>query len=340
MKEKGASHQIWAIWRAKGASHQIWAIGQITQIWWLAPFWAAAAELPTFAGPAMGTTYRVTLAADIPGTLRGEVHREVEAVLAQVDRAASTWRDDSDASRFNRATSGEWVAVSKDLVTLVETARDIHEQSDGAFDITVGPLVRLWSGRALEPSAITIAEARGCVGMRLVESRPATAEAGAALRKSRAGVEIDLSGIAPGYAVDCIGERLLELGSPAHLVELGGEVRAWGQLSQGRAWRVRLRDIDAGHGQPRDIALPDGMAVATSTCRPGRSPIDPRSGRPVASSSSGSSDRTATVRAASCATADAWAVAAVVLELEPDRDGTITAPSTPVGPTAARRAGP
>jgi len=320
--------------KAKGASHQIWVICQIAQIWWLAPFWAAAAELPTLAGPAMGTTYRVTLAADISGMTRGEVHRDVEAVLAQVDRAASTWRDDSDASRFNRATSGEWVAVSKDLVTLVETAREIHEQSDGAFDITVGPLVRLWSGRALEPSAIAIAEARGCVGMRLVESRPAKAEVGAALRKSLAGVEIDLSGIAPGYAVDCIGERLLKLGSPAHLVELGGEVRAWGQPSQGRAWRVRLRDIDAGHGQPRDIALLDGMAVATSTCRPGRSPIDPRSGRPVASSSSalsssgssGTSSRTATVRAACCATADAWAVAAVVLELEPDRDGTITMP--------------
>ena len=287
---------------------------------------STAAELPTLAGPAMGTTYRVTLAADIPGTLRGEVHREVEAVLAQVDRAASTWRDDSDASRFNRATSGEWVAVSKDLVTLVETARDIHEQSDGAFDITVGPLVRLWSGRALEPSAIAIAEARGCVGMRLVESRPATAEAGAALRKSRAGVEIDLSGIAPGYAVDCIGERLLELGSPAHLVELGGEVRAWGQPAEDRPWRVRLRDVDAGHGQPQEIVLADGMAFATSTCRTGRSPIDPRTGRPVAATSSVRSGCTATVRAANCATADAWAVAAVVLELEPDRDGTITMP--------------
>jgi thiamine biosynthesis lipoprotein len=309
-----------------GASHQIWVICQIAQIWWLAPFWAAAAELPALAGPAMGTTYRVTLAADVPGMSRGEVHREVEAVLARIDRAASTWRDDSDASRFNRAAAGEWVTVSKDLVMLVNIAREIHEQSDGAFDITVSPLVRLWGGGALEPSAAAIAETRGCVGMRLVESRPATTEAGAALRKSRAGVEIDLSGIAPGYAVDCIGERLLELGSPAHLVELGGEVRAWGQSSEGRPWRVRLRDVDAGHGQPRDIALPDGVAVATSTCRPGRSPIDPRTGRPVASSSSGRSDRTATVQATTCATADAWAVAAVVLELEPDRDGTITMP--------------
>ena len=309
-----------------GAWHQIWVICQIAQIWWLAPFWVAAAEMPTLAGPAMGTTYRVTFAADISGMTRGEVHRDVEAVLARIDRAASTWRDDSDASRFNRAAAGEWVAVSKDLVTLVETAREIHKQSEGAFDITVGPLVQLWAGGV--PSAAVIAETRGCVGMRLVESRPATAEAGAALRKSQAGVEIDLSGIAPGYAVDRIGEQLLELGSPAHLVELGGEVRAWGQPSEGRSWRVRLRDVDDGRGQPQEIDLAAGIAVATSTCRPGRSPIDPRTGRPVASIS-GSSDRTATVQAATCAEADAWAVAAVVLELEPERDGTITMPEQP-----------
>jgi thiamine biosynthesis lipoprotein len=321
-----------------GARHQIWAICQITQIWCLAPFWAAAAELPTLAGPAMGTTYRVTLAADMPGMTRGEVHRDVEAVLARIDRAASTWRNDSDASRFNRATAGEWVAASKDLTTLVETARDIHRLSDGAFDITVGPLVRLWAGGV--PAAAVIAETRDRVGMRLVESRPATAESDAVLRKVLAGVEIDLSGIAPGYAVDRVGERLLELGSTAHLVELGGEVRAWGQPSEGRPWRVRLRSTAVDYGQLQEIDLADGMAVATSTCRPGRSPIDPRTGRPVAVDRSGRSSRSATVRASSCATADAWAVAAIVLGLEPDRDGTITAPSTPAGPTAARRAGP
>ena len=306
-------------------------------LWLLLPGLSMAAELPTLAGPAMGTTYRVTLAADIPGTPRGEVHREVEAVLARIDRAASTWRNDSDASRFNRAAAREWVEVSVDLVTLVDTAREIHEQSDGAFDITVSPLVRLWGQGAVEPSAAAIGEARGCVGMRLVETRPATAGVGPSLRKSRAGVEIDLSGIAPGYAVDCIGARLLEMGSSAHLVELGGEVRAWGQPSEGRPWRVRLTHAEAGQGQSREINLADGEAVATSTCRPGRSPIDPRTGRPVTASRP---RHAATVRATTCATADAWAVAAIVLDLEPDADGMITAPSTPVGPTAARRAVP
>jgi thiamine biosynthesis lipoprotein len=291
-------------------------------LWFLLLMGAAAAEeLPTLAGPAMGTTYRVTLAAENPGVARGEVHREVEAVLARIDRAASTWRDDSDASRFNRAAAGEWVTVSADLVKVVETAREIHTQSEGAFDITVAPLMRLWGEGGGEPSDAAIAEACGCVGMRLVETRSATAAEGPALRKTRGGVEIDVSGIAPGYAVDCIGERLLELGSAAHLVELGGEVRAWGQPATGRPWRVWLRAAEAGHGKSRGIDLGDGVALATATCRPGRSPIDPRRGRPVGSSTPG---RSATVRSATCAVADARAVAAIVLGLQPDGDGTIT----------------
>lgn len=318
----------------KGASRHIWVACQIAQMWWLAAF--SVAEVPTIAGPAMGTTYRVRLAADMPGMpgmTRGEVHREVEGVLARIDLAASTWRNDSDASRFNRAAAGEWVTVSADLAAIVETAREVHGQSEGAFDITVGPLVRLWSSEACTPSAAAIAEARDRVGMRLVESRPPTQKSGAALRKSRAGVEIDLSGIAPGYAVDQIGERLLELGSTAHLVELGGEVRAWGQPLKGRPWRVLLRGGHAEGERPQEIDLPDGMALATSTCRPGRSPIDPQTGRPVTASVPRSA---ATVRAKCCAAADAWAVAALVLDLdiklepelnlEPAADDTITVP--------------
>ena len=138
-------------------------------LWLLLTGAGGASELPILSGPAMGTTYRVMLAADVPGMARGEVHREVEAVLARIDRAASTWRDDSDASLFNRAPTGDWVTVSADLASLVETARVVHMQSDGAFDITVGPLVRLWASGGDEPTVAAIAAARGRVGMRWVE---------------------------------------------------------------------------------------------------------------------------------------------------------------------------
>lgn len=257
------------------------------------------------AGPAMGTTYRVTLAAEVPGRGRGEVHREIEAVLGRIDAAVSTWRADSDASRFNRAAAGEWVEVGDDLARIVAIARQVHGETDGAFDITVGPLVRLWcEGR--EPSDEALIAARSLAGMNLVESRAPEAGRPAALRKAREGVTIDLGGIGPGYAVDAIGERLAALGSRGHLVELGGEARAWGAAPGGRSWRVAIRG-EADAAGPEVVELASGEAIAFATRRPGRSPVDPRTGRPPAEG-----EGTIMARAGSCGVADALAVARAV----------------------------
>jgi thiamine biosynthesis lipoprotein len=267
----------------------------------------ASAEPIVLAGPAMGTTYRVVLAREIPGLARGEVHRELEAVLARIDRAASTWRDDSDASRFNRAPAGEWVPVGDDLARIVAIAREVHAETDGAFDITVGPLLRLWrQGR--EPAEDELVAARRLVGMQLVESRPAAAGQRAALRKLRAGVALDLGGIGPGYGVDCLGEQLVALGSRNHLVELGGEARAWGTRPDGTPWRVALTATAGGVQE----LLPD-RALAFSTSQPGRTPIDPRTGRPAASTVG-----IVSAEAATCAVADARAVAVALGWLPPE----------------------
>jgi thiamine biosynthesis lipoprotein len=240
---------------------------------------AVAGDFPTFAGPAMGTTYRVTLARDVPGISLGEVHREVERVLARVDLSLSTWRSDSDASRFNEAQPGEWIDVAPDLIAVVAIARRVYDETQGAFDITSGKQ-RIGRMRDLE-----------------LRSTPP------ALRKTGAGLVLDLGGIGPGYAVDEIGVQLRVLGSTDHLVELGGEVRAWGSRPGGRPWQVALRD------SARVVDLADGEALATSTARPGKSPLDPRTGRVVEACAS-----SMTVRAATCAEADARAVAKLVLE--------------------------
>jgi len=262
---------------------------------------ASAADPPVLAGPAMGTTYRVTLAADVPDLGRGDVHREIEGVLARIDAAASTWRTDSDASRFNRATAGEWVEVGHDLARILELARRVHADTDGAFDVTVGPLVRLWA-EGQPPTDETVVATRRTVGLRLVESRPAADGRPAALRKSRTGVELDLGAIGPGYGVDAIGERLVTLGSEGHLVELGGEARAWGTAAGGRPWRLEIRGRPGG--EPAIVDLAPGEAIAFATRRAGRSPIDPRTGRPPTDGGG-----TFMARANSCAEADARAVA-------------------------------
>jgi len=306
--------------------------------------WAgsAAAAWPVLAGPAMGTTYRVTLAADVPGLSRGELHREIERVLARLDRVASTWRADSDASRFNRAAAGTWVEVDAELVAIVALAREVHDASAGGFDITVAPLVAAWR-RSPPPDAADVARLRERVGMRHVESRATPP----ALRKAVAGVEIELGGIGPGWAVDRIGERLESLGSVGHLVELGGEVRAWGRRPDGADWQVLLREEGgaspraAGEEPAPRLPVPDGTgprpagrivslaageALGTSGVRAGRSPIDPRTGRPVVNADMHGA-AAVTVRGPFCATADAWAVAAGVLGLPPGPDGIIPLPA-------------
>ena len=263
---------------------------------------ARAGELPVLAGPAMGTTYEVTLAAEIPGLPRPAVHREIERLIAEIDRAGSTWRPDADAARVNAAAAGAWIPVSGHLVTILEVAREIHDRSGGAFDVTA-------------PGAA----GNRPVGMRHVETRRSPP----AVRTMVEGVAIDLGGIGPGYAVDVIGSRLAALGSAGHLVALGGEVRAWGTAGPGRPWRVRVTGVGpAGVAEDRVVDLADGVALGTASVRPGRAPVDPRTGRPV-----GGPPRSLTARADSCARADAWAVAAVVLALEPSTEGFVVAPA-------------
>ncbi len=265
------------------------------------PAMPATPDMPVMAGPAMGTTYRVVLAADIPGLSRGEVHREIEIVLARIDREANAWRGDSDVSRFNRAAVGEWIDVGADLARIVGIAREVHAETEGGFDITVGPLVQLWRG-GRQPMDEELIAARRLVGMDLVESRPAAAGRPAALRKMRPGVTLDLGGIGPGYGVDAIGERLAAIGSTGHLVELGGEARAWGTRPDGGWWRVAV---------PKEpgtvLELEPGAAVAFSTVGAGRALVDPRTGRPAATQPG-----IYRARAASCAVADARAVARAV----------------------------
>lgn len=292
---------------------------------------ACAAEPIPFVGPAMGTTYRVTLAEPIVGMTAGEVHREVDELLARLDRGLSTWRDDSDASRFHRSAAGEWIEIGHDLADVLAVARQVHDESDGAFDVTAGPLVRLLRD-GVEPAPATLAAARRRVGMHLFETRPASDGEPDAIRALVEGVELDLGGIGPGYAVDRIGERLAELGSANHLVELGGEVRAWGSRAAAEPWRVRLRGVGQSD---RTFDLRSGTALATASIATGRTVVDPRTGRMIAGPS-----RSITVHADTCARADAWAVAAVILDLERDADGIVRLVPTseqPVGSTRKSR---
>lgn len=265
--------------------------------WWLICMSCkvVANELPTVAGPAMGTTYRVILGSELPGQTVGAVHRAIEQRIEQLEQATSTWRKQSDVSRFNRASADHWVPVSKDLIAIVQIAQAVHLFSGGAFDITIAPLLRL-------PQPVSPAARENVlryVGMRHLDVRSDPP----ALKKTKGGVELDLGGIGPGYAVDQIGELLLELGSSSHLVELGGEIRAWGYQSDNTCWTVQVRGL---HG-PKKRVLNPGQALAFASSRPDHVLIDPRTGREARCRYS-----VISMEASTCAEADAKAVARLI----------------------------
>jgi thiamine biosynthesis lipoprotein len=275
----------------------------------------ASAEPLTFAGPAMGTTYRVRMARPIEGKSLGAVHREVDRLLEKLDRTLSTWRDDSDVSRLNRAPAREWVPIHADLFEILTLAKRLHQQTGGRFDVTVAPLVHWWTeqerfaaapdGDAIPPDMLK------STGLGSISLRGPTASEPAAARKKHAQTAIDLNSIGPGYAVDKIGELLLVLGSTAHLVELGGEVRGWGNSPGEDGWLVHLNANRLPSPGPQTIRLAAGQAVAVAAWSPQRPVIDPRTGSRIWNIPT---QPATAIIAQTCAEADALATASLIPE--------------------------
>ena len=260
---------------------------------WRLGFEARAPAVHEFAGPTMGTRYAVKIAAEsLPPAAGARVREAIELELEQVDGLMSTWDPDSELSRFNRSASTEPFAVSPPTLEVFQVAREISELTEGAFDITVGPLVAAWGFGASErlpgsPLAEALAELRERVGYRQLSIDP---DAGT-LRKAHPDVECDLSAVAKGYGVDAVARALDELGYANYLVEVGGELRARGERSPGRVWRAAIerpdvegRSIYAVFGL-RDAALATSGDYRNYYERDGvrlSHLIDPRVGRPVA----------------------------------------------------------
>ncbi|MDE0006861.1 MAG: FAD:protein FMN transferase, partial [Gammaproteobacteria bacterium] len=174
-------------------------------------------------------------------------------VLDEVVQEMSTWVADSSLLRFNRAPPGEWFGVSADVVRVVAAAAVVSITTEGAFDVTVAPLVdEIGFGPATVPADEAVQ-----VDYRLLEFR----EHPPALRK-RAPLQVDLSAIAKGFAVDRVAELLADVGCTSALVEIGGELRVFGAAPGGGAWRVAIESPGEGFA-PGTLTLDEG-GIATS----------------------------------------------------------------------------
>ncbi len=287
-------------------------------------------EPVTLSGSTMGTTYSVRLDLRHASVDLQNLKRDIGAVVDRIDRQMSTYQEDSEVSRFNRAAADDWFLISEETAYVIAAALDVGQQTGGALDITVGPLVRLWcfgpraSGEKAPPAEAGIAGVLEHVGFAKLQLRRQPP----AVRKEVPLLEIDLSSVAKGYAVDQIAELLENRGIQNFLVEIGGELRARGKRPDGDDWRVGIERPDA-HRRLAQTVIPlvDGALATSGDYRnffehAGQRfshLLDPSTGRPVEHSLVSVS-----VVAPTCLEADALATALLVLGPERGYDWAVS----------------
>lgn len=269
-------------------------------------------------GSTMGTTFRVKWITRENARESDAVRIALDARLEEINDLLSTYREDSEVSRFNRAPGGEWFPVSMETAEVTARALSIYRASGGAFDPTVGPLVDLWGfGPPDRPVSIpdsgAIEEALDGIGMKRVEIR----DEPPALRKGLAIIRLDLSAIAKGYGVDLIGRFLAARGFRDYFIEIGGEILLGGEGVGGKPWRLAVESARPGEREiDRIIEARGPLGVASSGTYRNyydhagnrySHTIDPRTGRPVTHETAG-----VTVFSSTCMDADAWATALLV----------------------------
>ncbi len=266
-------------------------------------------SLQVIAGQTMGTTYSIKLvsAEGLPGLT--QVSQAIESELEQVNAQMSTYLTTSELSRFNAQTSTDWFSVSRQTAEVVQLSLQLTEQTGGAFDVTVGPLVNLWGFGAgprtqQVPSAAAITETLQWVGSDKLSVRLEPP----ALQKGHAKLQVDLSAIAKGHGVDRVAEVLERLNFTSYFVEIGGEVRTKGRKPGGDEWQVGIeRPSRDQRSVERVLALTDRSLATSGNYRnffevDGRTyshTINPKTGFPVEDPIA-----SASVVAESCAQAD------------------------------------
>lgn len=218
--------------------------------------------LERFGGPAMGSSYSIQYVREPDGPSRLQVQEAVETILRDIDEQYSTYRGDSAVSRFNQLQPGQCQVLGKDMWVLIGFGQQLAEQSLGAFDLTVEPLLDLWgfgpqARQEHVPDPLQLAQARQRVGYHHLRIE------GDALCKDAA-VELDFNSIAAGHAVDLIAERLEAMGVASFLVEATGELKAVGRKPDGNPWRVALELPREDRQIARQVIPVDGLAVSTS----------------------------------------------------------------------------
>ena len=276
-------------------------------------------------GLTMGTTYNVKIISNnIDSNYKKELHSEIDSILDRINHQMSTYIYNSEISTFNNTESTEPFYISEEFSYVVKRALHWATTTEGAFDITLVPLLYLWGfgpgqkGGLTDvfPDEETIQKRKTHMGYdKLIISKNN-------LQKTDPYVKIDLNAIAKGFGVDAICSFLNSKGMKNYMVEIGGEVRCLGFNQKKKSWLIAIEnpEINNSNNNVRWAVPLNNMSMATSGDYRNfyeidnerySHEIDPRSGYPAQTKIA-----SATVIASSCIDADALATALIIMGID------------------------
>lgn len=270
------------------------------------------ADIQKCSGSVFGTEYHITYQNG------GDIHNELKEVMTDVDNSLSPFNKESVITAIN---NGNNVEADSMFTEVFDMAKNVAEETQGAFDITVAPLVNAWGfgfKNKIDVSKEKIDSIRKYVGFEKVHM-----ENGKVIKEDK-NIMLDCSAIAKGYGVDAVGRYLEKKKIRNYMVEIGGEIRVKGCNPEGRLWKVGIsKPIDDSlnvNGEIQEVLMVSDIAIATSgnyrnfyikDNKKYAHTIDPRTGYPVQHSILSS-----TVVAPTCALADAYATSFMVVGLD------------------------
>lgn len=311
--------------RSKFAHHRAFvATASIVTLVSLSACQQPTSDYTTLSGETMGTSYHISY--QLPKEADElAIQAAIDVRLQQINDSMSTYIEDSTISKFNRLAANTPIIIDADFSRVLQISREVYEQSEGAFDPTVMPLIDTWgfgSTMTVErlqspPSPAEIAQAKALVDFKSV------VQDGDSLYKTKDGIGLDFSAVAKGYGVDVIAEVLKQdYQIRNYMVEIGGEVASSGVNSGQQPWQIAIdapiegstvterqtiaairQPINDGNkmhlatsGNYRNSVIFDGQRYSHT--------IDPTTGKPIVGGAP-----SVTIAADSVALADAWATA-------------------------------
>ena len=222
-------------------------------------------EILALNGLTMGTTYSVKINADNAFVEKNKISDGIDEILSEINQSMSTYIKESELSNINFSTVSDWQSISDDLFEVIDHAINVSLKTNGAFDITIAPLVNLWGFGPDKlqnkiPTDEIIELTKKNTGYKKISIDKSLKK----ISKLDPNLHIDLSGIAKGFAVDKIARYLDKRGFKNYLVEIGGELIGKGLNKDNEIWQIGIENPNNNSDTIKRIIQLKDMAMATS----------------------------------------------------------------------------